>query len=162
MIPHDEAVRTLQVTSQRLCTDIDSSLLRNIGTNDCAVRYCHIKLCFYTDTLFVTGAAKSSRGNICAQLFVLDKGYVAIYPMQHQRIIFWPLSNLLRMSVPQTFLSVIHTLHKSKERSRSSVHKLVRHLKSLKLRFSGLTGLSFTLALLRMLRERICGPPVCP
>jgi hypothetical protein len=34
---------------------------------------------------FVTGATKSSCGNICAQLFVLDKGYVAINPMQHQR-----------------------------------------------------------------------------
>ncbi len=84
MIPHDEAVHTLQVTSQRLRTDIDSSLSRNIGTNNHAVQYCHIKSCFYTDTLYVTGAAKSSRGNICAQLFVSDKGYVAIYPMQHQ------------------------------------------------------------------------------
>jgi hypothetical protein len=89
MIPHDEAARTLQVTSQHLHTDIDSSLSRNIGTNNRAVRYHHIKLCFYTDTLFVTGAAKSLRGNICAQLFVSDKGYVAIYPMQHQQDYFF-------------------------------------------------------------------------
>ncbi len=46
MIPHDEAARTLQVTSRCLRTDIDSSLSRNIGTNDRAVRYCHIKSCF--------------------------------------------------------------------------------------------------------------------
>jgi hypothetical protein len=84
MIPHDEAARTLKVTSQRLRTDIDSSLSRNFGTNDRAVRYRHSKPCFYTDTLFVTGAAKSTHGNICAQLFIFDKGYVAIYPMQHQ------------------------------------------------------------------------------
>jgi hypothetical protein len=155
MIPHDEAACTLQVTSQRLRTDIDSSLSINIGTKDRVVRYHNIKLCFYTDTLFVTGATKSSRGNICAHLFVLDKGYVAIYPMQHQQDYFWPSSSLLRMLVPQTFLSVIHTLHKSKQRSKSSVHKLVGHSKSLKLRISGLTGLSFTLALLRRLRERI-------
>ncbi len=56
MIPHDEAARTLQVTSQRLRTDIDSSLSRNSETNDRTVRYRHIKSCFYTDTLFVTGA----------------------------------------------------------------------------------------------------------
>ena len=74
--------------SQRLRTDIDSTLSRNIGTNDRAVRYRHIKSSFYTDTLFVTGATKSTRGNICAQLFVSDKGYVAIYPMQHQRDYF--------------------------------------------------------------------------
>jgi hypothetical protein len=91
MIPHDEAARTLKVTSQFLCPDIDSSLSRNVETNDWAVRYCHIKLYFYTDTLFVTGKAKSSRGNICAQLFVSDKGYVAIYPMKNQRDYFFAL-----------------------------------------------------------------------
>jgi hypothetical protein len=96
MIPHDEAAHTLQVTSQRLRTDIDSSLLRNIGTNNRAVRYHTIKLCFYTDTLFVTGAAKSSRSNICAQLFVSDKGYVAIYPMQHQRDYFLALKQFAK------------------------------------------------------------------
>jgi hypothetical protein len=42
MITHNEAAHTLQVTSQRLRTDIDSSLLRNIGTNNHAVWYCHI------------------------------------------------------------------------------------------------------------------------
>ncbi len=89
MIPHDEAARTLQITSRCLRTDIDSSLSRNIGTNDRAVQYLHIKTCFYTDTLFVTSAAKSSRGNICAQLFVSDKGYVAIYSMQHHRDYFF-------------------------------------------------------------------------
>jgi hypothetical protein len=91
MIPHDEAAQTLKVTSQHLCTNIDSSLSRNVGTNDRAVRYCHIKLCFYTDTLFVTGKAKNSQGNICAQLFVSDKGYVAIYPMKNQQDYFFAL-----------------------------------------------------------------------
>jgi hypothetical protein len=89
MIPHNEAARTLQVTSQCLHTDIDSSLLRNIGTNNRAVWYRHIKLCFYSDTFVVTSAAKSSHGNICAQLFVLYTGYVAIYPMQHQQEYFF-------------------------------------------------------------------------
>jgi hypothetical protein len=82
--------------SQGLHTDVDSSLSRNIGTNNCAVRYCHIKSCFYTDTLFVTGAAKSSRSNICAQLFVSNKGYVAIYPMKHQRDYFLDLKQFAK------------------------------------------------------------------
>jgi hypothetical protein len=60
------------------------------------VRYCHIKLCFYTDTLFVTGKAKSSRGNICDQLFVLDKGYVAIYPMKNQQDYFLALKHIAK------------------------------------------------------------------
>jgi hypothetical protein len=96
IIPHDKAAQTLKVTSQCLRTNIDSSLSRNVGTNDQAVRYCHIKLCFYTDTLFVTGKAKSSRGNVCAQLFVSDKGYVAIYPMKNQRDYFLALKQFAK------------------------------------------------------------------
>ena len=84
-IPHEDAARTLQVTNQRLRHDADSSLSRNFGTNDRAMRYKKLKSFFFSDMLFVTGKAKSSRGNICAQLFVSDKGFVAIYPLQHQR-----------------------------------------------------------------------------
>lgn len=46
------------------------------------LRYKRINSQFYTDTLFVTAKGKPSRGNTCAQLFVSDKGYVAIYPMK--------------------------------------------------------------------------------
>jgi hypothetical protein len=60
------------------------------------VHYCHIKLYFYTDTLFVTGKAKSSCGNICAQLFVSDKGFVAIYPMKNQRDYFLALKQFAK------------------------------------------------------------------
>jgi hypothetical protein len=90
-ILHEDVACTLQVTTQRLRHDADSSLSRNFGTNDRAVRYKKLKSYFFSDTLFVTGKAKSSRGNICAQLFVLDKGFVAIYPMQHQRDYFLAL-----------------------------------------------------------------------
>jgi hypothetical protein len=37
------------------------------------------------DTVFVTSAVKGSRGNICAQLFVSDRGFVAFYPMKKQQ-----------------------------------------------------------------------------
>ncbi len=116
MIPHDEAARTLQVMSQCLHTDIDSSVLRNIGTNDRAVRYRHIKSCFYTDTLFVTSAAKSSRGNICAQLFVSDKGYVAIYPMQHQQDYFFALKQFAKdVSAPDILVCDPHPTQKQRK-----------------------------------------------
>jgi hypothetical protein len=90
-IPHEDAACTLQVTTQRLHHDADSTLSRNFGTNDRAVRYKKLKSYFFSDTLFVTGKAKSSWGNICAQLFVSDKGFVAIYPMQHQHDYFMAL-----------------------------------------------------------------------
>jgi hypothetical protein len=116
MIPHNEAAHTLQVTSQHLCTDIDSSLLRNIGTNNRAVRYRHIKLCSYTDTLFVTGAAKSSRGDICAQLFVLDKGYVTIYLMQHQRDYFLALKQFAKnVGAPDVLVCDPHPTQKQRK-----------------------------------------------
>jgi len=37
-IPHDDAACTLGVTTQSLCHNPDSSLSRNVGTNDWAVR----------------------------------------------------------------------------------------------------------------------------
>jgi hypothetical protein len=116
MISHDEAAHTLQVMSQPLRTDIDSSLSRNIGTNDRAVRYHHIKSCFYTDTLFVTGAAKSSCGNICAQLFVSDKGYVAIYPMQHQQDYFLALKQFAKdVGAPDVLVCDPHPTQKQRK-----------------------------------------------
>ena len=40
-----------------------------------------LKSFFFTDTLFVTGKAKSTWGYTCMQLFVSDKGYVKVIPM---------------------------------------------------------------------------------
>jgi hypothetical protein len=85
VIPHDDAACTLGVTTQSLCNDPDSSLSRNDGTNDWAVRYRKIKSVFFIDTVFVTSAAKNSQGNMCAQLFVSDSGFVAFYPMKKQQ-----------------------------------------------------------------------------
>jgi hypothetical protein len=84
-IPHDDAACTLGVTNQSLCHNPDSSLSRNVDTNDRAVRYTKIKSFFFMDTVFVTIAAKSLRGNICAQLFVSDRGFIAFYSMKKQQ-----------------------------------------------------------------------------
>ena len=46
------------------------------------LRYKRINSTFYTDTMFATDKAKSTRGNKCCQLFVSDKGFVAVYPME--------------------------------------------------------------------------------
>ena len=56
---------------------------RNYGTNDRMLRYRRINTYFYTDTFFATKkGGKSSRGNTCCQLFVTDKGYLYVVPMQ--------------------------------------------------------------------------------
>ena len=84
-ISHDEAERTLDATSQLNCQDANSSLARNFGTNDRMLRYRRIDSIFFTDTLYVTAKAKSTRQNIGAQLYVSDKGYVAVYPVRETK-----------------------------------------------------------------------------
>ena len=39
---------------------------------------------FFTDTMFSTPKAKSTQGYTCCQVFVSDKGFVAVYPMKSQ------------------------------------------------------------------------------
>ena len=60
----------------------DTSLSRHFSTNDRMLRYKRINSIFYTDTFFITKNAKSKRGNTCMQIFVSDKGFIALYPMQ--------------------------------------------------------------------------------
>jgi hypothetical protein len=81
-IKPDLASKTLDQTTQLNRQGGDNQLSRQFSTNDRMLRYRRIKSQFYTDTFFVTDKGKSLRGNKCAQLFVSDKGYVAIYPME--------------------------------------------------------------------------------
>jgi hypothetical protein len=78
-IPHDDAARTLSVTSQLIRHNADSSLSRNVTTDDRALRYRKIKSYFFTDTLFATAKAKRTRGNICGQVCVSDKGLSTLF-----------------------------------------------------------------------------------
>ena len=48
------------------------------------LRYKRINYVFFTDTMFAQPKAKSLRQNTCCQVFVSDKGYVAVYPMRSQ------------------------------------------------------------------------------
>ena len=65
----------------------DKDLSRLLSTNDRMLQYKRINSQFFTNTLFVTKKATSTRGNTGDQFFVSDKGYVAIYPMK-RRVIF--------------------------------------------------------------------------
>ena len=95
-IPHDAAVCTLSVTTQLVQYNTDSSLSRNVSTDDCALQYRKITLKFFTDTLFATKGAKSTRGNICAQIFVSDKGFRLLYPMKDQQSYFLALKEFAK------------------------------------------------------------------
>ncbi len=58
-ISHDDAARTLEVTTQLLHTNDGSSLSCNAGTDGRAVGYKKLWSTFFSDTLFATKKAKS-------------------------------------------------------------------------------------------------------
>jgi len=69
----------------QLCRhNADNTLSRQFTTNDRMLRYRRIQSVFFTDTMFASPKAKSTRGNTCCQVFVSDKGFVAVYPMKSQ------------------------------------------------------------------------------
>lgn len=81
-ISQEEAELTLQQTTQLGRFSADNTLAREVGTGDRALRYKrYIDTVFYTDTLHVTGEAKSTRGFKYAQVYVSDKGFIHIHFM---------------------------------------------------------------------------------
>ena len=83
-IKPDLAMKAIDQTTQLCRKGADNELSRHYSTNDRMLRYKRITSQFFTDTFFVTAKGKSTRGNTCAQLFVSDKGFVAIYPMTNK------------------------------------------------------------------------------
>ena len=79
IIYEDEARRTLKMTTKLNMQDADSNLSYTFGSNDQMLRYKRIKSFFSTDTFFRNN---STRGYICMQLFVSDKGFVRVYDMK--------------------------------------------------------------------------------
>ena len=77
-----EAAATLDITSQNRRIDGNSTLSRNLSTNDRMLRYKRINCHFFTDTFFVTKKGTSRRGYTCMQIFVSDKGFVYVVPMK--------------------------------------------------------------------------------
>ena len=82
MIPEEQADKVIERNTQLNRQSCDSELSRQFSTNDRMLRYKRIKSYFFTDTMFVTDKAKSRRGNKMLQVFVSDKGFIAVYPMK--------------------------------------------------------------------------------
>ena len=73
------------MTTQTSVRTEDPTLSRNYGTNDCMLQYKHIQDYFFMDTFFATKkGGRSSRGHTCCQLFVMDKEFLYIVPMQRK------------------------------------------------------------------------------
>ena len=78
----DLAKKALSQNTHLYRRNVNNDLSRHFNTNDRMLRYKRIEIQFFTDTFFVTGSAKSTRGHNCSQIFVSDKGYLAIYLMK--------------------------------------------------------------------------------
>ncbi len=104
------------MTSQLLRHNPDLSLSCNVGTNDRVVRYKKIKSYFFSGKLFVMGNAKSSQGYICGQLFVSDKGFVALYPMKRQADYFLALKQFAKdVGAPEVLVCDPHPAQTKRE-----------------------------------------------
>ncbi len=115
-IPHDDAARTLLVTTQLVRHNPDSSLSRNATTDDRALRYRKIKSNFFTDTLFATAKAKSTRGNICGQVFASDRAFVYFVPMKDQCSYFSALKQFVKeVGAPEVLVCDSHPTQKKRD-----------------------------------------------
>ena len=115
-IDNDTAKRTIGKTTQLNRQDANSKLSRNFGTNDRMLRYRRLKSFFFTDTFFVTAKAASHRGYKCMQIFVSDKGYVYVVPMDSPKEFPKALKMFAKeVGVPEAIIADSHRSNKSKE-----------------------------------------------
>ena len=78
-VKEEDAEKTLNQSTILMRQGASNSLSRRFPTNDRMLRYRRLNSHFFTDTFF--SKSKSLRGFTCAQLFVSDKGFIAIYFM---------------------------------------------------------------------------------
>ena len=84
-ISHEDAQRSIDVTTQMSIQTDDPVFSSNYSTNDRMLRYKRIKDFFFMDTFFATKkGGQSSRGHTCCQLFVTGKGFIDVVPMKRK------------------------------------------------------------------------------
>ena len=84
LISEPLAEKALEQNTQLCRHKADNLMSRQFSTNDRMLRYRRLQSAFFTDTMFATPKAKSTRSFTCCQVFVSDKGFVAVYPMKSQ------------------------------------------------------------------------------
>ena len=115
----DLASKVIDQSTQLQRQGGDNDLSRLLSTNDRMLRYRRINSQFFSDTFFVTAAGKSTRGFTCAQMFVSDKGFVAIYPMRSKSEFQDALHQFCKeIGVPTTLV-----VDPAREQTKKSVRK---------------------------------------
>ena len=113
------AAKALNQTTHLNRQGADNDLSRQFTTNDRMLRYKRIDSQFFTDTFFVTAKGKSTRGNTCSQIFVSDRGFVAIYPMESKG----DFKNALHQFCKEVGVPVSLVVDPSGEQTSKSVRK---------------------------------------
>ena len=104
-ISHDDAQRTIDITTQMSIQTDDPVLSRNNSINDRMLRYKRIKDFFFMDTFFASKkGGQSSRGHTCCQRFVTDKRFIYVVPMKRKQKSSFPSSSLPKKLVPLILL----------------------------------------------------------
>ena len=105
-ISHEDAQRTIDVTTQTSTRTDDPTLSRNYSTNDRMLRYKRIKDYFFMDTFFATKkGGQSSRGHTCGQLFVTDKGFIYVVPMKKKSEVLLAIKQFAKeIGAPDSFV----------------------------------------------------------
>ena len=115
-ISHEDAQRTIDVTTQTSTRTDDPVLSRNYSTNDRMLRYKRIKNMFFMNTFFATKkGGQSSRGHTCCQLFVTDKGFIYVVPMKKKSEVLIAIKQLPRKSAPDSFVADMSSEQMSSE-----------------------------------------------
>ena len=106
-ISQGDARRTIDTTTQTSVRTQDPTLSCNYGTNDCMLRYKRIQDYFFMDTFFATKkGGRSSRGHTCCQLFVTDKGFLYVMPMQKKSEVFQAIKQFaMEIGVPTSIIA---------------------------------------------------------
>ena len=112
-ISHDDAQRTIDVTTQMSFWTDDPVLSRNYSTNNRMRRYKRIKDFFFMDTFFATKkGSQSSRGHTCCQVFVTDKGIIYVVPMKRKSEILLAIKQFAKELVHLILLWLICLVNK--------------------------------------------------
>ena len=106
-ISHEDAQRTIDVTTQMSIQTDDPTLSRNYSTNDRVLRYKRIKDFFFMDTFFAFKKGdQSSRGHTCCQLFVIDKGFIYVVPMKRKSQVLLAIKQFAKeIGAPDSFVA---------------------------------------------------------
>ena len=83
-VTNEQAQNVISANTQLNRQSTNTSLSRHFTTNDRMLWYRRLQSYFFTDTLFLTKLAKSLRGYTMMQLFVSDKGFIAVYAMERK------------------------------------------------------------------------------